>query len=245
MTFEGFCDKLAKRGGIVEERIVGVEVRSPSVQMRVTPLGELELLSTHDQVLGGAGGQSYLGCRFPADPAYAALITREAKKAGLRLAHEGVLGRFAVDFVVVRRGDGGWDPYAIEVNLRKGGTTHPFLTLQFLTDGVYDPERAVFTAANGQAKYFIASDHLESPNYRALSPDDLFDIAVRHGLHFDQTKQTGVVFHMLASLAENGRFGVVAIGNSPAEADGLYRRVGEVVDEETRLALAPRPLPAV
>ncbi len=26
-------------------------------------------------------------------------------------------------------------PYAIEINLRKGGTTHPFLTLQFLTDG--------------------------------------------------------------------------------------------------------------
>ena len=33
--------------------------------------------------------------------------------------------------------DGGWDPYAIELNLRKGGTTHPFLTLQFLTDGAF------------------------------------------------------------------------------------------------------------
>ena len=25
----------------------------------------------------------------------------------------------------------GGTPYAIELNLRKGGTTHPFLTLQF------------------------------------------------------------------------------------------------------------------
>ena len=33
-----------------------------------------------------------------------------------------------------------WTPYAIELNLRKGGTTHPFLTLQFLTDGRYDPD---------------------------------------------------------------------------------------------------------
>ena len=34
--------------------------------------------------------------------------------------------------------------YAIELNLRKGGTTHPYLTLQFLTDGVYDAQRALF-----------------------------------------------------------------------------------------------------
>ena len=245
LTCEDYCARLAKWGGVVEERITGEEIRSPSVQMRATPLGELEVLSTHDQLLGGAGGQSYLGCRFPADPDYAALIMREANKIGQRLVREGVLGRFAIDFVVARRPGGGWDPYAIEINLRKGGTTHPFLTLQFLTDGSYDQERAVFTSASGREKYFVASDHLESTVYRALSPDDLFDIAVRNGLHFDQARQTGAVFHMLASLGENGRFGVVAIGDSPAEADRLYQRVQTVVEREARLALAARALPAI
>ena len=52
-------------GGIVEERIVGAELRSPSVQLRVTPLGEVELLSTHDQLLGGPTGQTYLGLPLP------------------------------------------------------------------------------------------------------------------------------------------------------------------------------------
>ena len=48
----------------------------------------------------------------------------------------GVIGQFALDFVVVQDTGGDWLPYAIEVNLRKGGTTHPFLTLQFyLTAG--------------------------------------------------------------------------------------------------------------
>jgi hypothetical protein len=245
MAYETFCDKLTKHGGVVEERIMGEEFRSPSVQLRVTPLGEVELLSTHDQLLGGAGGQSYLGCRFPADSDYAAMITREARKVGLRLAKEGVLGRFAIDFVVVRTAEGRWEAYAIEVNLRKGGTTHPFLTLQFLTDGVYDPDKAVFVTRSGREKHFVATDHLESPAYRALSPDDLFDIALRHGLHFDQTRETGVVFHMLASLAENGRMGMVAVGDSAAEADALYRRTQSVLDEEVRLALAPRDLPAI
>ena len=60
---------------------------------------------------------------------------------GHRLAREGVIGRFALDFVVVKDQTGAWTSYAIEINLRKGGTTHPFLTLQFLTDGRYDPRR--------------------------------------------------------------------------------------------------------
>ena len=68
ITYDGYTDMLEKRGGVVEERIVGEEFRSPSVQMRVTPLGKLEVLSTHDQLLGGPSGQSYLGCIFPADP---------------------------------------------------------------------------------------------------------------------------------------------------------------------------------
>ena len=53
MRYETFCERLERYGGVVEERIAGEEFRSPSVQLRVTPLGEVELLSTHDQLLGG------------------------------------------------------------------------------------------------------------------------------------------------------------------------------------------------
>jgi hypothetical protein len=231
-TYDSYMKKLQERKGVVEERIVGEEIRSPSVQLRVTPLGVVELLSTHDQLLGGPSGQSYLGCVFPADPGYAALITREAVKVGRRLAKEGVIGRFALDFVVVRS-NGKWEPYAIEINLRKGGTTHPFLTLQFLTDGTYDPETAIFTAPNGQQKFFVASDHVESRLYRTLTPDDLFDIVVRHDLHFDQTRQTGVVFHMMSALGELGRTGLTAVGNSHEDAKATYERAVTVLDQET------------
>lgn len=234
-----FLERLARNGGIVEERIRGEELRSPSVQLRVTPLGKVELLSTHDQLLGGPTGQSYLGCRFPADSAYASTITREAARVGERLARDGVIGRFALDFVVVRSAAGAWEPYAIELNLRKGGTTHPFLTLQFLTDGTYDPEACTFTAPSGRQKHFVASDHVKSPLFRAFTPDDLFDIVARHGLHFDQTRQTGVVFHMMSSLGESGRLGLTAVGDSPAEADLLYERALSVLDQEARAALEP------
>ena len=232
VTYESYMKKLQERKGVVEERIMGDEIRSPSVQLRITPLGAVELLSTHDQLLGGPSGQSYLGCVFPADPGYAPLITKEADKVARRLAKEGVLGRFALDFVVVRS-NGKWEPYAIEINLRKGGTTHPFLTLQFLTDGTYNPETATFTAPNGRQKFFVASDHVESPSYRTLTPDDLFDIVVRHELHFGQTRQTGVVFHMMSALGELGRTGLTAVGNSHDDAKAMYERAIAVLNRET------------
>ena len=237
VTYESYVTKLNDRGGIVEERIIGEEFRSPSAQLRVTPLGQVEKLSTHDQVLGGASGQTFLGCRFPADPAYASSIMREATKVGARLAREGVVGRFAIDFVSVREANGDWKSYAIEINLRKGGTTHPFLTLQFLTDGSYDADQGVFTTALGQQKCFVASDHQDSPLYRVFTPDDLFDIVARHNIHFDQTRQTGVVFHMMSALGEHGRVGLTAVGDSSTAADALFAQAVEILNREARLAL--------
>ena len=214
-----YLAKLDERGGIVEERIVGDELRSPSVQMRVTPLGEVEVLSTHDQVLGGPSGQSYLGCRFPAEAAYAPVITEHAERIGRLLADEGVLGRFAVDFVTVRRGEE-WEAYAIEINLRKGGTTHPFLTLQFLTDGRYDPATAAFVTPAGETRHLVATDHLQDPSLRGLQVEDLFDLIVRCGLHFDQARQTGIVFHMIGGLTALGRVGMTAISRHPCRDGG-------------------------
>jgi hypothetical protein len=235
-TYDGYVAKLSDRGGIVEERISGREFRSPSAQLRVTPLGAVEPLSTHDQLLGGPSGQMYLGCRFPASQEYAPAIMREALKVGRRLMKEGVLGRFALDFVTVRNERDEWDIYAIEINLRKGGTTHPFLTLQFLTDGTYDPERGVFTTPRGEPKCFVATDHLQSPLYRVFTHHDLFDLVACHRLHFDQARQQGVVFHMMNAIGEEGMVGLTSVANTPAEAEALYQKTVQALDTEARRA---------
>ncbi|WP_083707264.1 peptide ligase PGM1-related protein [Intrasporangium flavum] len=240
---EAYLRRLEEIGGIVEERVVGDEVRSPSVQLRVTPLGELEILSTHDQILGGPTGQLYLGARFPADPAYATTITRDAERVGRVLADKGVIGRFALDFVVVRHGDA-WEAHAIEINLRKGGTTHPFLTLQFLTDGEYVHEEGRFVTPSGQARHLVATDHLEDPALRGLRTEDLFDLVARSGLHFDQSRQTGVVFHMISSITECGRVGMTAIGDTPDSAQEVFDRAESALLTEARASLRPLAVPA-
>jgi hypothetical protein len=241
VQLETYLRHLADGGGIVEERIVGDEVRSPSVQLRVTPPGELEILSTHDQILGGPTGQMYLGARFPADPAYALAITRDAEAVGRVLAEKGVIGRFALDFVVVRHGET-WETHAIEVNLRRGGTTHPFLTLQFLTDGRYLHEEGRFCTPAGAERHLVATDHLSNAALRGLQVDDLFDLIARAGLHFDPSRQAGVVFHMISSITECGQVGMTAIGDTPASAQDVFDRAEAALLAEARDSLSPVPL---
>ena len=73
----------------------------------------------------------------------------------------------------------------------------------------------------------------ESEAYRGLTPEDLFDIVVRGRLHFDQSRQVGVVFHMISALPEHGRVGLTAIGESDQQAQELYERTVATLDRET------------
>lgn len=244
-TAEPFFDKLQIMGGVVEEMIQAPEVLSPSVQLRLTPVGELEVVSTHDQILGGATGQSYSGCRFPANEAYRLRIQADALAVGKELERRGVSSRFAVDFVVAPSDDGGpWQAWAIEINLRMGGTTIPFLALQFLTGGRLRPDEGTFEAPDGQLKFYRATDSLTGPSYRGLLPEDLMDILDEYRLGFSPDRQTGVLFHMMGALSEHGKLGVTAIGNSPQEAEKFFQRTVEVLDGVTA-GQAERPEPPI
>jgi hypothetical protein len=110
------------------------------------------------------------------------------------------------------------------------------LTLQFLTDGAYDAEAGVFKTAERRNKYFVATDHLESPRYRVFTYEDIFDIVAEEGLHFDQSRQTGVVFHMMSALGEFGRIGLTAVGDSHAEAEALYQKTVSALDKAAERA---------
>ena len=145
-----------------------------------------------------------------------------------------MLGRFSIDFISVKEDDG-WKHYAIEINLRKGGTTHPFLMLQFLTDGNYDETTGCFITPQQQKLYYYASDNLQKENYKGLTPRDLIDIAVFHRLHFDGATQKGVMFHMIGALSQFGKMGIVCVGHTPQEAFSYYEKTIAVMDAETAI----------
>lgn len=233
-TPEAYFDKFSKMGGIVEEFIEAEEKLSPSAQLRNGPRGDVVAVSTHDQILGGPSGQVFLGCRFPARDDYRLRIQEAGLRIGRVLATHGVVSRFGVDFLVHRDSPTEeWKLTALEINLRMGGTTHPYLALQFLTGGSLDPETGLFLSPSGHAKYYKATDNLFSEQYRGLLPEDLVDILTVNKLHYSHGTESGVLFHLIGALSEFGKLGLTAIANSPAQVDELYAHTLEVLDRET------------
>ncbi len=236
-TWEKFSHRILDLGVIAEAFIEGEIKRSPSVQCLIHPNKTVEILSTHDQILGGPDGQIFEGCRFPADEAYRLHLQDMGEKVGQNLAEKGALERFGLDFITVRRGEQKnetWETYAIEINLRRGGTTHPFMTLKLLTNGAYNQATGLFYSRQGKPKFYRASDNLKNRHYQGLLPDDLMDIVAHHHLHFDSSTETGTVFHLMGCLSEFGKLGLTCIGNSPQQAQDIYNTVVDVLDQETK-----------
>jgi hypothetical protein len=232
MSIEIFLEKFQEMGGIAEAFIEGDTKASPSAQCRITPLGEVEIISTHDQILGGESGQQFIGALFPCDDSYHTEITEFAKTIAEELKKKGILGRFSIDFISVKENDQ-WKHFAIEINMRKGGTTHPYLMLQSLTSGHYNEEAGLYETQNREHRYYFSSDNLQNDAYKGLTPQDLIDIAMFHGLQFDGAAQKGVMFHMIGALSQFGKIGIICIGGSREEAYSYYKKTIEVLDAET------------
>lgn len=219
-----------RAGGIVEELLTGAAFTSPSAQIDLLPDGTVDILATHEQIVGGDNGQVFLGCRFPADPAYAATIAHHATNIGVLLAKAGVYGRASVDFAATRPAGGRWEVHALEVNLRKGGTTHPYSTLRNLVPGRYDPGLGAWLAhRDQQPRAYECTDNFCDPTFLGLTPVNVIRAVRDAGLEFDHRTGTGVVLHMLAGLSIDGRFGLTSIGTSAEHAQTLHERACAVV----------------
>lgn len=231
LSYEQFISKFSSMCGIVEAFIEGEKISSPSVQCRINPLGKIDIISTHDQLMGGPNGQVFLGGSFPADKEYSIEVAALGRKISEVMRSKGVLGRFGVDFLSAKE-NGCWKHYAIEINLRKGGTTHPYIMLQFLTNGNYDADTGKYLLPNGEEKYYLFTDNLYNECFKGLSPLDLMDIVMLNGLHYDNTKEEGVMFHLIGALSQYGKLGLVCIASTLVRARYFYDLTQKVLQEE-------------
>ena len=223
---------LEAEGGIVEERIER-PCEAPASSSEPSPSGQVDIMSTHDRVLGGPHAQTYFGCHFPADQKYAEEIARAALRSGAARARR----RPRTSRGRLRCGEGR-RPLAVvrardQPPLRRDA--HPLFALTSLTDGVYDPLAAEWRTRLGDLKYYAATDHLDNPAYTSLTPDDLLDIVEDRELGWDE-RETGVVLHMVSALAVGGRIGLTAIGDTLEEARTSYYHVKAAVDEAAGVA---------
>ena len=223
-----YRDDLA-RGGIVEERIAGDRFTSPSAQVDIRPDGRVIVLATHEQVLGGErAGVSRLPLpgRPGVRPAAGGACRRHRGGARACRRDRAVLGRLRGG----RRRRREVARLRLEINLRKGGTTHPYAALRNIAPGRYDTGSGRWITEDGGSRCYSATDNLVDPAWLGLSPAAVIGAVADSGLQFDPETGTGVVLHMLSGLAIDGRFGLTAIGETPEDATRMH--------EATRAAVA-------
>jgi hypothetical protein len=228
-SWESFEPKIAAGGAVVEEMLRSSDGSSPSVQMRVAPSGRTEMVSTHAQVLGGPDDQVYLGCRFPAPAEHRAGITARAERIGAALAQRGVVGPFGIDFLIAPSRDGARVNLS-EINLRVGGTTHPFAMAQLASGARYDAASGELLAGGTPLRY-VATDNLVSSRYVGLRPKQVVDAIRARGIAFERNEATGVTLHLLGALTRHGKMGATCIARTHEDADALYGALVSTVEE--------------
>ena len=227
-SWSSFAAKIAEEGAIVEVLLRASRLVSPSVQLRIAPGGSIETLSTHDQILGGPDDQVYLGCRFPAKEDYRRAILDHALETAKVLAADGVFGVFGIDFIGTW-GETGMEIYLSEINLRIGGTTHPFVMANLITEGRYEFSTGELTAG-GNTKFYISTDNLKSESYIGMTPGAAIEALRAAGLSYDPVTRTGATLHLMGALRDYGKIGTLCIANSYEAADDLYESVVATLD---------------
>jgi hypothetical protein len=216
LTWADYARMIERSGVLAEELIQGDEVRSPSFQGRLDGNGAASAVSTHDQVLGGAG-LTYVGSSFPANDGYREQVIDYGLRVGRALAAEGVRGGdYGVDFLAVRSGTR-WRLVGCELNLRATGTKHGFAMATALLDRLPDDTGRLFLV-DGSERVYQASDAITDPHLLGMSPRHMIHAIQTSDLGYSHRTGTGVVLHMLSALPAYGKFGAVCVATTKADA---------------------------
>jgi hypothetical protein len=136
-----------------------------------------------------------------------------------------------MDFLVYRDGP---SPEQVrvalaEINLRLGGTTHPYVMAQLLTRSVYDTESGTLCRPDGRPVCYVASDNIKLPNLVGVAPGAVLDALRRAGVLYDPTTGVGATAHLLGALPEFGKMGTLCVADDLPQAEEISRQVMEVL----------------
>ena len=219
-----FLQALSSQGATVEEFISAPIKACPSVKMEILTDGSVRNLATHDQVLSGL---AYSGSRFPADESYRADLIRIGYRVSEAASKKGARGIVSVDFLATKdTPDVPWILWGMEINARKGATTHPYYWTRWLTDAAYSADTGKLTCPAGETVY-CASEFFSDPQLHLVAPSFILDDLKKSGLDYQHRSRSGVFVHMLSSVQRFSKVGATVIARDSAETDRLSQAFRE------------------
>lgn len=201
-------------GGVVEQWIDDV-VASPSVQFDVLPDGLIDINSTYDQVLSGV---MYKGGKSPAHQLYARELISLASKIGPHVYKYGCLSKVSVDTVAKKSRDG-CTLYAVEINVRCGGTSHPTAMAYGTCGAQINRSDGSVRTPDGRRLFIESHDNLQDDAWIGCEPYAIIQAIKKHNLAFNGER--GIIGHLFSTLKTYGKTGGTFMARSPEDATKL------------------------
>ena len=172
--------------------------------------GSIEVISSHEQILDNQG-MRFLGCKYPARKDYRKEIEILGEKAGHALLKNNIYGIFSADFLVVKK-DQEFSISLIELNIRKGGTTHPFWTCKLaLGETKRSESSGHLVGKDGKEYIYCSNDNYEGKAYGRCSIKEILNNSKNKNLIFSTSRGEGVIFHLLSAWEPLGKIGYTII----------------------------------
>lgn len=216
-------------GCIIEVFVEGQNKISPSAQAHITPDGQVELLSTHEQILDERG-LTFLGSIFPAQKSHRHILQENTLRIGKTLAKHGFIGPFSVDFMITTD-ENTTRVYIIEINIRQGGTTHPYQTAKLLTKAHYDQETATLKDEAGRAVFYCSNDNIVEYALKGSKVKNFLEFMQSKKITYCHDKNEGIVFHLLEAMSDVGKLGYTSIARNPSIAQENSKRVLNYINQ--------------
>jgi len=204
-----------ENSGVVVEEWVPDILFSPSLQINIDQDKKWQVVSSHDQILGGREGW-YEGCSYPARSISSIeykTLQKDIKNLTERLIEERFFGFLGLDLIKDKKSHYYW----VEANIRKTGTFYPGLATRKIRKRSSSP------------LYYFSRDFtvpsLVNGHFKQLR--NIF-----RDLKYSKTTESGVVIFNTGALSAVGRFDILCIGNKRSQARSIYYEVLSRVNQQ-------------
>eukprot|EP00520_Triparma_pacifica_P000276 CAMPEP_0118660132 /NCGR_PEP_ID=MMETSP0785-20121206/15500_1 /TAXON_ID=91992 /ORGANISM="Bolidomonas pacifica, Strain CCMP 1866" /LENGTH=999 /DNA_ID=CAMNT_0006553319 /DNA_START=29 /DNA_END=3024 /DNA_ORIENTATION=+ len=212
-SFKQFLAHFMRVGGVIEAEPVGV-IGRPSINMMITPLGEVRIESCVDLLVDDES--TVIGSSFPVKSVPLKALEGAGLAVSKELVEKGMIGYYSINFVAYRiKGEDGQKGslrmvgMAIEPQLTTAAITYKFVK--------YVCGEASLGRGVKLSRSYAVIDAMFNPSLGSVQYGSFFKLCRMQAVSFDLESLSGLMFLLFDTLSA-GVLGMIAVGGTVAES---------------------------